>query len=137
MTVIGALALYPGVAPFGGGSYGGNPSCCVCRVPRSQVDRYGRIVYTNAVTCSVTMIDNAGDSIIESGAYGNFDSQHVDPALPSGKEGKPAVAVPEFPLAWPTGAGASGRYIYVLDTYNERILRADKTWAAQATAEVE
>jgi hypothetical protein len=136
MIVVGALALYPGVAPFSGGSYGGNSSCCVCRVPRFQVDRYGRLFYTNAVTCSVTVIDNAGNPILEFGAYGNFDSQFINRALPSGRENKPTVAVPEFPFAWPTGAGASDTAIYVLDTYNKRILRADKTWAAEATAEV-
>jgi hypothetical protein len=30
----------------------------------------------------------------------------------------------------------SDRHIYVIDTYNKRVLRADKTWAAQATVEV-
>jgi hypothetical protein len=136
LTVVGALALYPGLAPFSGGSYGGNSSCCVCRVPRFQVDRYGRIVYTNAVTCSVTLIDNAGNPILEFGAYGNFDSQFVNPNLPAGKQNKPTVAIPDFALAWPTGAGASEKHIYVLDTYNKRVLRADRTYAAEETIDL-
>ncbi|HUT33133.1 MAG TPA: hypothetical protein VNE39_06630 [Planctomycetota bacterium] len=136
LTVVGALALYPGLGPFSGGNYGGNSSCCVCRVPRFGVDRYGRIAYPNVVTCSVTVIDNAGNPILEFGAYGNFDSQLVNPNLPQGKEGKPTVAVPEFPMAWPTGAGASEAHIYVLDTLDKRVLRADKTWAAEARAEI-
>lgn len=46
---------------------------------------------------------------------------------------KPTVAGPEFPLAWPAGAGMSDQHIYVIDTYNKRVLRADKTWAAEET----
>jgi hypothetical protein len=136
LTVVGALALYPGLAPFSGGGYGGNSSCCVCRVPRFQVDRYGRIIYTNVVTCSATVIDNAGNRILEFGAYGNFDSQYVNPNLPAGKEGKPTVAVPELPLAWPAGAGFTDKHVYVIDTYDKRVLRADKTFSAEETCEV-
>jgi hypothetical protein len=136
LTVVGATALYPGLAPFSGGSYGGNSSCCVCRVPRFDVDPYGRILYPNAVTCSVTLVDNAGNRILEFGAYGNFDSQYVNPNLPAGRQNKPTVAVPNLPLAWPTGAAASDRHFYVLDTYDKRIVRADKTWAAEATIEL-
>jgi len=36
-------------------------------------------------------------------------------------------------MAWPTEAGASEGHLYVLDTYNKRALRADRTWAAEAT----
>ena len=136
LSVVGAIRIYPGLAPFSGGGYGGNTSCCVCRVPRFQVDRYGRIIYTNVVTCSATVVDNAGNKILEFGSYGNFDSQYVNPSSEAGKAGKPSVAVPELPLAWPTGAGFSDKHVYVLDTYNKRVLRADKTWAAEEVCEV-
>ncbi len=144
LTVVGALNVYPGVAPFSGGGYGGNSSCCVCRVPRFGVDRYGRIVYTNVTTCSATMIDNAGNKMLEFGAYGNFDSQYVSGAGPAGagspgdtaKSGKPVIGFPEFPLAWPSGAGSSDKYIYVNDTYNKRVLRADKTWKCEAACAI-
>lgn len=131
MTVVGATAIYPGLAPFSGGGYGGNASSCVCRVPRFHVDRFGRIVFTNNATYSATLVDNAGNEILSFGAYGNFDSRYVNAGTAAGKAGKPTVAIPEFPLAWPAGAGMSDRYIYVIDTYDKRVLRADKTWAAE------
>jgi len=49
----GGLAMYPGVAPFSGGGYGGNSSCCVCRVSRFDLDSYGRSP-ANVVSTSVT-----------------------------------------------------------------------------------
>ncbi|HOX08799.1 MAG TPA: hypothetical protein PK280_20565 [Planctomycetota bacterium] len=136
MTVVGGTAIYPGLAPFSGGGYGGNSSCCVCRVPRFHVDRFGRIVFTNVATYTATLVDNAGNKILDFGAYGNFDSQYVNPNTEAGKAGKPAVAGPEFPLAWPAGAGMSDKYIYVIDTYNKRVLRADKTFGAEEHCEV-
>src|SRR5262249_44211370 len=63
MVVTGALAIYPGIAPFSGSGYGGTGSACVCRVPRFDVDRFGRLVFTNAVTGAVAVIDNAGNRI--------------------------------------------------------------------------
>jgi hypothetical protein len=136
MTVVGATALYPGVAAFSGGGYGGPGSCCVCRAPRFDVDRYGRIALANAVTCSATLLDNSGNRIVEFGKYGNYDSQFVNPELKEGKDGKPTVAVPEIPLAWPSGAGLSEKYFYVNDVYNRRLLRADLTWKAEELCEV-
>lgn len=120
-AIVGALAVYPGLGPFSGGGYGGNSSACVCRVSRFAIDAYGRLSYANAVTCSATLLDNAGNKILEFGGYGNFD------AGPGG---------PEVPLAWPTGAAASDGFVYVLDTYNKRVVRADKTWAAEAAVDV-
>ena len=67
----------------------------------------------------------------------NFDSKFVNPELKGeSAEGKPTVAVPEMPLAWPTGVGFSEKHIYVNDTYNKRVLRADKTWSAESTCDV-
>jgi sugar lactone lactonase YvrE len=132
MTVTGALAIYPGIAPFSGGGYGGGGSACVCRVPRFDLDRFGRIVYTNAVTGSVAVIDNAGNLIVDFGAYGNFDSQYV----PAGtKDKKPLVATPAIPLAWPTGAGFGKDCMYVNDTYNRRVVRVEWSWGIEETAE--
>jgi len=144
----GALRAYPGLAPYSSAAeaFGGN-SCCVCRAPRFDLDRYGRVVLPNAITSSVLLYDNAGNLIAEFGKYGNFDSQYVNPnteaggstgsppeALSSskGKAGKPTVAVPEIPLAWPTGAGFSEEHIYVNDTQHRRALRLDMAWAAEA-----
>jgi hypothetical protein len=130
----GAVAMYPGVAPFSGGGYGGNSSGCVCRVGRFDLDRYGRLALPNVVSTSVTIVDNAGNLICEIGRYGNFDSQYV-PA--DAKDGKPLIATPEIPLAWPTGAGFTEKAVYVCDTYNRRIVRADFTYKTEALCEVQ
>jgi DNA-binding beta-propeller fold protein YncE len=135
-TVVGAIAIYPGLSPFSGGGYGANGSVCVCRVSRFGLDRYARMVFANSVDCSATLIDNAGNPILSFGAYGNFDSQYVNPNLPQGQASKPTAAVPSMPLAWPTGAVMTDQHIYVLDTYNKRVLRADKTWALTASLEL-
>lgn len=62
----GAVAAYPGYAPFSHAPWGSN-TCCVCRVPRFDIDRYGRVVMPNAITNSVRIVDNAGNLILESG----------------------------------------------------------------------
>jgi hypothetical protein len=152
LTVVNALAIYPGTGPFSGNGWGGGGSCCVCRVPRFDVDRYGRIVFPNAVTTSVRIVDNAGNLIAEFGKYGNFDSQYVNPETETGKaggstpstgsgqagspQGKPTVSLPEIPLAWPTGAGFTVGGIYVNDTYNRRIVKVVPTWQAEVTCPV-
>jgi hypothetical protein len=135
-TAENALAAYGGVGPISGNGWGGGGSCCVCRVPRFDVDRHGRLCFANAVTNMVTMVDNAGNMILEFGKYGNFDSQFVNPNLEAGKQKKPTVAVPEIPFAWVTGAAATDKYIYANDTYNRRVVRVDKTWAAEETTPV-
>jgi hypothetical protein len=136
-TVVGALAIYPGINPFSGGGWGtGSGDCCVCRVPRFDVDRYGRLAFPNAVTNSVTVVDNAGNTVLEFGSYGNFDSQFVNPHTDAGKAGKATIAGPELPMAWPIGAAITFNSIYVNDLYNRRILRADLTYKAEELCEV-
>lgn len=121
LSLVGARHVYPGVAPFSGDGFGGGGSCCVCRVPRFDVDRYGRLIYTNAVTNSVAIVDNAGNPILDFGTYGNFDAGR-------GKTG-PGV----IPLAWPTGAGFGKDRLYVNDVYNRRIVRVDPVYALEAS----
>jgi hypothetical protein len=134
----GALNTYVGLAPFSSAAEGfGSNTCCVCRVPRFDLDRYGRLVIPNAMTNSVLLYDNAGNLILEFGQYGNFDSQFVNPfEADEKKKGKPAIAVPEIPMAWPTGAGFGRDHIYVNDTYNRRAVRVDSVWKAEEICEV-
>ena len=103
---------------------------------RFGLDRHGRIALPNCVTCSVIVMDNAGNKILEFGDYGNFDSQYVNANLPSGRAGQPTVPVPEFPMAWVTGAGFSDSSIYCMDTLDKRVIRADKTWKVAETVDV-
>ena len=133
--VQGAVSAYPGLGPFSHTGFGGN-SCCVCRVPRFDLDRYGRLVMPNAITNSVVVVDNAGNKIVQFGAYGNFDSQYPNPNTERGAGGVPTVAVPGIPLTWPTGAGVSEDHVYVNDTYSRRVVRTDLTYAAEMTVAV-
>jgi hypothetical protein len=128
--VQGATAAYPGLAPFSHAGFGGN-TCCVCRVPRFDVDAYGRLALPNAVSHSVLLLDNAGNEILQFGRYGNFDSQY----RPAGGD-RPVVATPDVPLGWPTGAGFSAGHIYVNDTYCRRVVRVDRTYAAEKTCPI-
>ena len=133
-TVEGALNIYPGLSPFSHPHL--NTNCCVCRIPRFDIDRYGRLVIPNATGNFVLLVDNAGNEILAFGKYGNFDSQYVNPNTKEGQAGKATVAVPEIPLAWPDGAGLTDKHIYVLDVYGRRVVRADLTWQAEETCEV-
>jgi hypothetical protein len=130
--VEGAVAVYPGCAPFSHANWGSN-SCCVCRAPRFDLDRYGRLYIPNAITNSIRVLDNAGNVVVEFGQYGNFDSQYA----PAGAaDAKPAVAVPAIPMTWPTGAGVSDKAIYALDTYSRRVVRVEWACAAEAVCEL-
>jgi hypothetical protein len=134
----GSLQTYMGLAPFSSAAEAfGSNSCCVCRVPRFDLDRFGRLALPNCMTNSVLLYDNAGNLILEFGKYGNFDSQFVNPFQTDEKNKRTAtVSVPEIPLAWPTGAGFGRDHIYVNDTYNRRAVRADLTWKAEETVAV-
>jgi hypothetical protein len=147
--VEGALGFYPGLSPFSHPHLG--TTCCVCRVPRFDIDRYGRLAIPNATGNYVQLVDNAGNEILSFGKYGNFDSQYVNENTEAGKangstssppgalspsKGKPTVAVPEIPLAWPNSAGLSEKHIYALDVYNRRVVRTDLTWKAEEMCEV-
>jgi len=132
-VVAGARKIYTGVGSFSGGGYGGNGSSCVCRVPRFDLDRHGRLFFPNVVSHSVTILDNAGNEIKTFGAYGNFDSQFVPPGA---RDGKPLVGTSPLPLAWPTAVGVSKDHLFVCDTGNRRVVRVAFTYAVAALAEV-
>ncbi|HEY3322323.1 MAG TPA: hypothetical protein VGP72_17810 [Planctomycetota bacterium] len=133
-SVEGALCTYAGLSPLSHPSLG--TTCCVCRIPRFDVDRYGRLAIPNATGCYVSLVDNAGNEVLAFGKYGNFESQYINPNTEAGKQGKASVAVPPIPLAWPSGAGLTEGHIYVLDVYNRRVVRTDLTWQAEEICDV-
>lgn len=133
-TVEGALNSYSGLAPFSHPPLA--TTCCVCRVPRFDVDDFGRLALPNATANLVTIQDNSGNEIVTFGKYGNFDSQYVNPNTKEGREQKPTIATTEIPLAWPNSVGITEKYVYVMDVYNRRIVRVDKTYAADAIVEL-
>jgi hypothetical protein len=136
LTAENALNVYWGLGSMSGAGPGGNSSCCVCRVPRFDVDRFGRVALPSSFTSSVLIYDNAGNVIAEVGKYGNFDSQFINPETPEGKLGKPTMNIPEIPMAFPTGVGFSENYIYVNDTANRRVVRIDKSYATESIIDV-
>ena len=131
-----ATVLYPGLGPVSGAGPGGNSSCCVCRVPRFDVDRYGRLAIPSAFSSEVLYYDNAGNLITTLGHYGNFDSQYVNPNTEAGKAKKPTIATPDIPVSWPSGAGFTENALYLCDTYNRRAVRVDKTFQAEKTSPI-
>jgi hypothetical protein len=102
-----------GVAPFSKDRGAGG---CVCRSPRFDVDNYGRMFAPNAVTCEVTVMDNAGNEILRFGEYGNTDFPRTDST--------------RVPLLWTTGVAASDNYIYVADNGSYRMHRVQMQYAA-------
>ncbi len=99
---------------------------CVCARSRFDLDRYDRLYVPSPVNFKVSVRDNNDNEIVRFGAYGNYDDQ----GAPGGKAG------PAIPLGWPTAVAAGEDFIYVGDQLNCRIVRADKTWAAEAACDV-
>ncbi len=118
----GALRMYNSAVcgPISG-NWASTGSCCTCCRPRFDVDPYGRLYIPNGTTFKVAILDNADNPILTFGGYGNWDAQG-----PKSSEPKP-----EIPLGWPVFAGASDKYIYVGDTLNHRVVRADKVFAVE------
>jgi hypothetical protein len=121
--VEGAVRAYPGLGPFSGYQSGAG---CVCQTPRFDVDAFGRLYLPNALTCSVTIMDDSGNEITRFGGYGNHDSQGPRSALP-------AAAIP---LAYPVAVQVSFKHLYIADSANRRVVRADRTWKAEDTCPV-
>lgn len=117
VNVTGAVATYAGCGPV---SRWNAVGACACTKPRFDVDGFGRLYLPNAVTFSVSIRDNADNEILKFGEYGNFDC--------TGEQG--------IPMGWPVTAGASDRFVYVGDALNHRVVRADKRFALDASADV-
>jgi len=95
------------------------------RTPRFGVDGFGRIYYPSSLLARVSVIDNAGASLLTFGTHGNRDSL-------GGLEGD-LVATDGVPLAWPSSVDATDDYVYVSDIVNIRLLRLAKTFAVSKT----
>ena len=119
----GVRQVYPGIGPISRWRCVG---ACACTKPRFHVDPYGRLTIPNAITFSVSVRDNANNKILRFGHYGNFDARG-----PDSNEPRPAI-----PLGWPVAAAATDRHIYVGDCLNHRVVRADRTYAVEATCPI-
>ncbi len=114
----GVEQVYHGLGPFSRWNCAGS---CVCTKPRFDVDEFGRLVIPNAMTFSVTIVDNAGNALATFGHYGNFDARGAGSAEPA-----PAVQ-----LGWPTNTAVAGDHVYVADVLNHRIVRVDLDYALE------
>jgi hypothetical protein len=138
----GVLRVYPGCGPISRWRCIG---ACACTKPRFDVDGYGRLFIPNALAFCVSVRDNAGNEIVRFGRYGNFDAQREiggrDTGSRKGGErrgsvSRPPISRPEIPLGWPVAVGAGERHVYVGDCLNHRVIRVDKTYAAEARCEI-
>jgi hypothetical protein len=121
--VEGAVRAYPGLAPFSGFQ---SSAGCVCQTPRFDVDGFGRLYIPNALTCSVMIVDDSGNEITHFGGYGNHDSKGPESSVPA----------PAIPLAYPVAVQVSFKHLYIADSANRRVIRADRTWQAEDTCPV-
>jgi DNA-binding beta-propeller fold protein YncE len=117
----GVLAVYPHLAPRQ------DPSGCVCKEARFDIDDFGRIYVPNVLDFCVRVYDNAGNLIHRFGRYGNADS--------TGKDGQQTA--PEIPLGWPMTCGVNrkGR-VYITDVLNHRIVRAELFYETEIKVEI-
>jgi hypothetical protein len=117
--VEGGQTAYTGLAPHVGGG-------CVCKEARFDVDGWGRVYVPNALEYCVRIFDNAGNLIAQFGYYGNADSRGSGSLVPD----------PETVFGWPmmvsAGQVEKGR-IFVADTLNRRVVRANLTWKLERT----
>jgi len=121
----GAVKTYAGCAPISG-IWNSTGSVCHCNRPRFDVDPSGRLYIPNALTYKVSVRDNADNEILSFGGYGNFDAEG-----PKSREPKPDIAI-----GWPIFSMASDKHIYVGDCLNDRVVRVDKTFAAEETSAI-
>jgi len=117
----GAITAYPHLAPRQ------DPSGCVCKEARFDIDDFGRIYVPNVIDFCVRIYDNAGNLIRRFGRYGNADSPNRD--------GQDATST--IPLGWPMtcGVNRNGR-VYIGDVLNHRIVRADLCYDTEIKAEI-
>lgn len=118
----GSSVIYSaaGLSPFSADPGGGG---CLCHSPRFDLDFYGRLFVPDGITNRVTVLDNAGNVLIQFGGYGNSDSR-------GGLAGPGStIASPSIPLLFATSAMATEDYIYVSDFANCRIARVKMNYA--------
>ncbi|MBL8028799.1 MAG: T9SS type A sorting domain-containing protein [Fibrobacteres bacterium] len=112
--VTGQSFTYP--QPFGLMA-GDNSSICNCRNPYFDLDPYGRLFIPNAAASQVAISDNAGNTVLTFGKYGNTDSRGR-----LGGPGETSSSV-DIPIGWITSVAASEDYVYIADAINARIVR--------------
>jgi hypothetical protein len=116
----GAVTVYGGLSPRADGG-------CVCKEARFDLDEFGRLYVPDVLEFCIRVYDNAGNLLRTFGHYGNSDSAGA---------GSP-LGEPPIPLGWPMSCSVNraGR-LYVADVLNQRIVRVDLAFAAEATCPI-
>ncbi len=140
--ISGAEWIHPGVGHVG-------HYACNCENMTFDVDEFGRVFFPDYCMFQVRVVDTAGNALACFGGYGNADncgpfSAVVDPKTGQLRPRRPEdpaslrspFAEPDIAMAWPTGVGVTGRHLYVGDSLNRRMVRADLTYAAEARADI-
>ena len=100
-----------------GGAYG-----CSCEQVRLALDGFGRVFAPDTLRFQVAVLDTGGNLIGRFGTYGNVDSQ------------KARAGALRF--AWPKLVAAGDNFLYVSDSLNGTILRAEISYRAEAICEI-
>jgi sugar lactone lactonase YvrE len=118
----GAVTAYPHLAPRQ------DPSGCVCKEARFDIDAFGRLYVPNVIDFCVRIYDNAGNLIHRFGRYGNADPPDRDDQDQN----------PTIPLGWPMTCGVN-RYgrVYIADVLNHRVVRADLYYETETEIQIE
>jgi hypothetical protein len=93
---------------------------CVCRASRFDLDEFGRVFVPDVLRSRVTVLDNAGNTLLKMGVRGNEDDT-------SG-----VIAVNE-----PYAVAAAADRVYIADRGLFRIVRASLSYQAEASCEIE
>jgi len=103
---------------------------CNCENTRFDVDEFGRVWYPDLGRFRAVVLDTNGNQITHFGGYGNPENR--------GPESKTEeLKKPDIPLAWLIGVGATDKYVYLPDSMNRRLLRAEQVYAAEATCAIQ
>ena len=114
---------YYGAAPF---RHLGSGWECICLHGHGGFDGFGRGFFPDAPTCSVVMLDDAGNLLGRLGTYGNRDDQTA-----AAQKRQPLA-----PFTNPLYAASSDAALYVADGLNGRVARLALAYAAEETVPV-
>jgi hypothetical protein len=102
---------------------------CNCENTRFDVDEFGRVWYPDLNRFRVCVLDTNGNELTHFGGYGNSENRGPESASES-------LNKPDIALGWLIGVGATDKYVYLPDSVNRRLLRAEITYAAEETVDV-
>ena len=118
LEVTGAEWQFHGISPMPA-EYQGvtHVERCVCRGARFDIDPFDRLFVPDALRSRITVLDSAGNAILQFGEYGNRDATGLRFAAPS-------------------YVAAGGDYAFIGDDAGRRLVRVNYTYAAEEEADL-